>query len=72
MEKFKAMEKEIKTKAYSQAGLNAAFKMDPEEIHRDEIRRWISDQTDNLETQIDALEAEKEALLLQGKKRKKK
>ncbi|KAJ3325696.1 general negative regulator of transcription subunit 5 [Boothiomyces sp. JEL0866] len=64
MEKFKAMEKELKTKAYSQAGLNAASKLDPEEIHRDEIRQWISDSTDNLSTQIDALEAEQETLRL--------
>lgn len=64
MEKFKAMEKELKTKAYSQAGLNAASKADPEEIHREEIRQWISDQTDALSTQIDALEAEQEVIQL--------
>ena len=39
MEKFKAMEKELKTKAYSAAGLNAASKMDPEEIRKEEILR---------------------------------
>ncbi len=71
MEKFKAMEKELKTKAYSQAGLNAANKLDPEEIHRDEIRHWISEQTDNLATQIDALEAEQELFNQQNKKSKK-
>jgi CCR4-NOT transcription complex subunit 3 len=71
MEKFKAMEKELKTKAYSQAGLNAASRLDPEELLKEEIRRWISDQTDTLETQIDALEAEKESLQLGGKKSKK-
>ena len=70
MEKFKAMEKELKTKAYSQAGLNQASKMDPEEIHKDEIRRWISDQTETLETQIDALEAEKESMALPKKGKK--
>ncbi|KAJ3271145.1 general negative regulator of transcription subunit 5 [Terramyces sp. JEL0728] len=58
------MEKELKTKAYSQAGLNAASKLDPEDIHRDEIRQWISESTDNLSTQIDALEAEQETLRL--------
>jgi CCR4-NOT transcription complex subunit 3 len=71
MERFKAMEKELKTKAYSAAGLNAASKMDPEEIRKEEIRRWISDQTDTLETQIDTLEAERETLLLGSKKSKK-
>ena len=65
------MEKELKTKAYSAAGLNAASKMDPEEIRKEEIRRWISDQTDTLETQIDTLEAEKEMLLIGSKKSKK-
>ncbi|KAJ3358237.1 general negative regulator of transcription subunit 5 [Kappamyces sp. JEL0680] len=45
--------------------------MDPEELHKEDIRKWISDQTDTLETQIDVLEAEKEQLLLSGKKSKK-
>jgi CCR4-NOT transcription complex subunit 3 len=72
MEKFKAMEKELKTKAYSQAGLNQAEKTDPEEMHKEEIRQWISDQTDALATQIDALEAEQETLhLKKGRKNNK-
>lgn len=70
MERFKAMEKELKTKAYSQAGLNAAQKLDPEEIQKDEIRRWISEQTEALDAQIDSLEAERE-LTNQLKKPKK-
>ncbi len=65
------MEKELKTKAFSAAGLNAASKLDPEEVHKEDIRKWISDQTDTLETQIDALEAEKETLVLSTKKTKK-
>ena len=71
MERFKALEKDLKTKAYSQAGLNAASKLDPEEQHRDEIRQWISDQTDTLSTLIDALEAEQEQLQITGKKSRK-
>lgn len=71
MEKFKALERELKTKAYSAAGLNASSKMDPEEVAKEEVRRWISDQTETLETQIDALEAERETLMLGNKKGKK-
>ncbi|KAI8902158.1 Not1 N-terminal domain, CCR4-Not complex component-domain-containing protein [Globomyces pollinis-pini] len=70
MEKFKAMEKELKTKAFSQAGLNAQNRLDPEEIHKEDLRQWISDQTDILSTQIDAFEAEQETLQIVGKKNK--
>jgi CCR4-NOT transcription complex subunit 3 len=45
--------------------------MDPEEQHRDEIRQWISEQTDTFSTLIDALEAEQEQLQLSGKKQRK-
>ena len=43
MEKFKALEKELKTKAYSKEGLNAATKMDPAEREKMELESWISD-----------------------------
>ena len=43
MERFKALEKELKTKAYSKEGLNAATKMDPLEREKIELESWISD-----------------------------
>lgn len=70
MEKFKAMERELKTKAYSQAGLNAASKIDPEEVEKEELRQWISDIGDKLSAQIDMFEAEMETLRISGKKSK--
>ncbi|KAL2916791.1 general negative regulator of transcription subunit 5 [Polyrhizophydium stewartii] len=71
MEKFKAMEKELKTKAYSQAGLNAANRIDPQEKEKDDLRQWISEMGDKLSAQIDMLEAEQETLLLAVRKTKK-
>ena len=70
MERFKAVERELKTKAYSQAGLNAASKMDPEEKEKEDIRNWITEMTDKLSTQVDMLEAEQESLRSIGKKSK--
>ncbi|KAJ1343416.1 hypothetical protein BSLG_002005 [Batrachochytrium salamandrivorans] len=71
MEKFKAMEKELKTKAYSQAGLNAASRVDPEEKEKEDLRQWISDMGDKLSVQIDMLEAELETLQIAVRKSKK-
>ncbi|RKO97903.1 hypothetical protein CXG81DRAFT_12317 [Caulochytrium protostelioides] len=71
MERFKACEKELKTKAYSKEGLSAAAKLDPAEKERLEFRMWISDTVDRLSTQIDTWEAEQETLALSGKKSKK-
>lgn len=45
--------------------------MDPEELRKDELRDWMSEQTDNLEKQIDALETERESLAIGNKKSKK-
>ncbi|KAI8927720.1 Not1 N-terminal domain, CCR4-Not complex component-domain-containing protein [Entophlyctis helioformis] len=71
MEKFKAMEKELKTKAFSQAGLNAQNRIDPQEREKEELRIWISDMGDKLSAQIDMLEAEQETLQLAQRKSKK-
>ena len=60
----------MKTKAYSKEGL-ASNKMDPKEKAKLDTRRWISDLLETISTQIDALEAEIEALQLAVKKPKK-
>ena len=61
MEKFKAVEKAMKTKAYSKEGL-AAAKLDPKEQAKFEAGEFLSGMIDELEQQVEALEAESESL----------
>ncbi len=69
MERFKACEREMKTKQYSKEGLQAKEKLDPAEVARNECAQWISGQVDKLNTQVDALEAESEQIYVsKGKK----
>ena len=42
MERFKIVERETKTKAYSKEGLGAAAKLDPAQKEKDEITSWLS------------------------------
>ncbi len=42
MERFKVVERETKTKAYSKEGLGAAAKMDPKEKEKEEAVSWLS------------------------------
>ncbi|KAG5519076.1 hypothetical protein PMAC_002162 [Pneumocystis sp. 'macacae'] len=69
MERFKACEKEIKTKAFSKEGLLSAAKLDPKEKERLEMSHWLSSMVDELERQIEQLETESE--ILQGSLKKK-
>lgn len=62
MEKFKACEKELKTKAFSKEGLQKQVVMDPEEQERDNMRTWITDAVDKLNTNMEILDAELETL----------
>ena len=71
MEKFKAVEKEMKTKAYSKEGLSAAAKLDPKEKEKLEACQFLSSMVEELERQIETLEAEEEALHANVKKGKK-
>lgn len=70
MEKFKAVEKAMKTKAYSKEGLSATTKLDPKEIAKIECCDFLSTQVDTLEQQIQALEAEGEGIQATLKKGK--
>ena len=45
MERFKVIERETKTKAYSKEGLGAATKVDPKEREKEEITNWLSVST---------------------------
>lgn len=62
MEKFKAVEKAMKTKAYSKEGLSAAAKLDPKEQAKVEASEFLSSMVDELEQQIETLEAESESI----------
>lgn len=71
MEKFKAVEKEMKTKAFSKEGLSAAAKLDPEERKKQEACDFLSSMVEELERQIETLEAEEDSLQATVKKGKK-
>ncbi|KAL8419015.1 hypothetical protein RB594_002286 [Gaeumannomyces avenae] len=70
MEKFKAVEKAMKTKAYSKEGLSAAAKLDPKEQAKAEASEFLGSTIDALELQIEALEAEAEQIQATVKKGK--
>ena len=70
MERFKAAEKEMKTKAFSKEGLNLQAKLDPKEQAKLDSQSWISVTVDKLAQQIESTEAEVETLNA-GQKRKK-
>ena len=71
MEKFKACEKEMKTKAFSKEGLIAAQRLDPAEKAKVEAASWLSSQVDELGRQIESTEAEVETMQVGGSKKKK-
>lgn len=70
MERFKAVEKAMKTKAYSKEGLSAAAKLDPKEQAKVEASDFLNNVVDELEQQIEALEAESESIQVTMKKGK--
>lgn len=69
MEKFKACEKEMKTKAFSKEGLTAATKLDPKAQEKHEVTIWIQTRVEELLLQVEQSEAEIETL--QGGTKKK-
>ena len=71
MEKFKAVEKEMKTKAFSKEGLQATAKLDPKEKEKLESCQFLSNMVEELEHQVETMEAEEEALQATVKKGKK-
>jgi len=70
MERFKIVERETKTKAYSKEGLTASTRMDPAERERAEVMQWLNHCIDTLNIQVDQFEAAIESLQGGGKKRK--
>ncbi|KAJ3548821.1 hypothetical protein NMY22_g1120 [Coprinellus aureogranulatus] len=71
MEKFKACEKEMKTKAFSKEGLIQAAKLDPKEQEKEDAMQWIQQQVEELQMQVESTEAEVESLQGQTKKKSK-
>ncbi|WOO83433.1 General negative regulator of transcription subunit 3 [Vanrija pseudolonga] len=70
MERFKALEKEMKMKAFSKEGLIAAARLDPAEKAKRDMVDWIGNTIDELSRQIEQTEAEAEQLQVTGKKKK--
>ncbi|EEB09169.1 CCR4-Not complex subunit Not3/5 [Schizosaccharomyces japonicus yFS275] len=71
MEEFKAVEREMKIKAFSKEGLSAATKMDPKEKEKNDTVQWIANGVEELERQIEQMEAETEIIRVSMKKGKK-
>lgn len=70
MERFKVVERETKTKAYSKEGLGAAQKLDPAQQEKDEINQWLSNSINSLNLQSEQYESEIESLLASFKKKR--
>ncbi|XP_063961939.1 CCR4-NOT transcription complex subunit 3-like isoform X2 [Lytechinus pictus] len=70
MERFKVVERETKTKAYSKEGLGLAAKVDPVQKEKDDVSMWMRGCIDKLTVQIDSFEMEVENITSSSKKRK--
>jgi len=70
MEKFKACEKEMKTKAFSKEGLTQASKLDPKAQEKLETTQWLQNKVEDLLLQVEQSEAEIETLQGGAKKKK--
>ena len=62
MERFKIVERETKTKAYSKEGLTNSARLDPVEKEKAEVMNWLNQCIDSLNIQVDQFEAEIESL----------
>ena len=71
MEKFKACEKEMKTKAFSKEGLIQASKLDPKAQEKLETTQWLQTKVEELTIQVEQAEAEIENLQGGAKKKNK-
>ncbi|TMS11019.1 CCR4-NOT transcription complex subunit 3 [Larimichthys crocea] len=57
MERFKVVERETKTKAYSKEGLGLAQKVDPAQREKEETGQWLTNTIDTLNMQVDQFES---------------
>lgn len=70
MERFKVVERETKTKAYSKEGLGLAQKVDPAQKEKEDIGQWLTSTIDALNMGVDQFESEVESLSVQTRKKK--
>ncbi|MEQ2252466.1 CCR4-NOT transcription complex, subunit 3 [Ilyodon furcidens] len=70
MERFKIVERETKTKAYSKEGLGLIQKVDPAQKEKEEVGTWLTNTIDTLNMQVDQFESEVESLSVQTRKKK--
>ncbi|KAJ8005091.1 hypothetical protein DPEC_G00143050 [Dallia pectoralis] len=70
MERFKVVERETKTKAYSKEGLGLAQKVDPAQREKEDMGNWLTNTIDTLNMQVDQFESEVESLSIQTRKKK--
>lgn len=71
MERFKLVERDMKTKAFSREGLSMEKRLDPREKEKNETSDFISDQIDKITQQNEAHEAKIAQIQLSVKKNKK-
>ncbi|KAM4016636.1 CCR4-NOT transcription complex subunit 3 isoform 2-T4 [Anomaloglossus baeobatrachus] len=70
MERFKVVERETKTKAYSKEGLGLAQKVDPAQKEKEDVGQWLTNTIDALNMGVDQFESEVESLSVQTRKKK--
>jgi len=70
MEKFKVVERETKTKAYSKEGLGAAAKVDPAQKEKEETEQWLQTMIGELNLKLDMAESEIETMTSGSRKKK--
>ncbi|XP_030053746.1 CCR4-NOT transcription complex subunit 3 isoform X2 [Microcaecilia unicolor] len=70
MERFKVVERETKTKAYSKEGLGLAQKVDPAQKEKEDVGQWLTNTIDTLNMGVDQFESEVESLSVQTRKKK--
>ncbi|XP_026999765.1 CCR4-NOT transcription complex subunit 3b isoform X3 [Tachysurus fulvidraco] len=70
MERFKIVERETKTKAYSKEGLGLAQKVDPAQKEKEEVGQWLTSTIYMLNMKVDQFESEVESLSVQTRKKK--
>ena len=70
MERFKVMERDTKTKAYSKEGLGKEAKVDPREQAKEEMSECLSEMVDQISLEVEQFEAEVEQLKSRTNKKK--
>ncbi|XP_039269228.2 CCR4-NOT transcription complex subunit 3-like [Styela clava] len=70
MERFKVVERETKTKAYSKEGLGLAAKIDPAQKEREETMQWLQHTIDKLGLQVEIFESRIESNSSHSRKKK--